>query len=235
MKIFAIDCSAVSASAAIIDGEKILSYSYTNVGLTHSQTLVPMMNTTLQNAHINLQDIDCFSINAGPGSFTGVRIGISALKGLTAFTDNNCVPVSTLESMAYNYAGVRDCIVCSVMDARCNQVYTACFEISGNTVKRLTEDSAILISELEQQLANYDKDIIFVGDGANLCYNTLKDNIPNCFLASAGLMYQNAVGTAFCAKNYLDNGFNPVSSENILPVYLRVPQAERELMKKSKK
>lgn len=236
MIILGIDCSAVSASAAIVkfcedeNTEKILSSSYTNVGLTHSQTLVPMINSTLENSKISLPEIDFFAINAGPGSFTGVRIGVAALKGMTEFDGDKCFGISTLESMAYNLRGATNGIVCSAMDARCGQVYTACFEVNGYDVTRLTEDSAISIKELGENLKSLRKDIIFVGDGASLCYNILSEELK-CSLAPSHLLYQNAISVAVCAKEHFDRGEEPVSGEHILPVYLRAPQAQRQLKK----
>lgn len=237
MKILSIDCSAVSASVAVLDsGEnkahKLLSSSYTNVGLTHSQTLVPMIASTLENAGICFDDIQYFAINAGPGSFTGVRIGMAALKGLTEFDSENCYSISTLESMAYNYLGVKDAIICAAMDARCGQVYTACFEVLGEKVSRMTEDSALLIEELGEYLKSLEKHIIFVGDGASLCYNGLKEKI-SCSVAPAHLIYQNAVSVALCAESKILAGEKPMRSKALLPVYLRAPQAERELKAKA--
>ncbi len=235
MKILAIDCSAVAASAAIVSDDKILGSSYTNVGLTHSQTLVPMINSTLTNSQISLSDIDCFAINAGPGSFTGVRIGVAALKGLAALSDNNCIATSTLESMAYNMLGVRDCVVVAAMDARCAQVYTAIFRVSGYTVTRLAEDDAILIDDLYDVIASLDiksDEIVFVGDGAHLCYNSLSEKLPGAELAPSHLIYQNAISVAKLAIARIKSGEKLVSSEEILPTYLRAPQAERELKKK---
>lgn len=231
MKILAIDCTAGPASAAILEDGKILSSSYTNIGLTHSQTLIPMVNSVLEHAKIALEDIEFFAINAGPGSFTGVRIGVAALKGLTLFSGECIVPVSTLESMAYNYLGVSGCVVCGAMDARRKQVYTAQFSV-GSSVKRLTEDSAIAIDTLGDQLQVLDKKVVLVGDGAALCYNTLQSKVKNLSLAPEQLRYQNAVSVARCAEEKIRNGYQPISSEALLPVYLRLPQAERELKKK---
>lgn len=232
MKILAIDCSAHAASVAITEDEKILSSSYTNIGLTHSQTLVPMVYNTLTQAQLSLEDINVFAINAGPGSFTGVRIGVAALKGLTEFTEHNCLSISTLESMAYLFSGIRDGIVCAVMDARCSQVYTATFELCEGEVMRLTEDEALPISELGQRLKTYTNPPLLVGDGAVLCYNALKDLVPDLELAPEQLRYQNATGVAACAFAKLSQGEQPISSDQLLPVYLRAPQAERELKKK---
>lgn len=238
MKILAIDCSAVSASSAIVSDDKVMSSSYTNVGLTHSQTLVPMINATLSNAQISIDDIDCFAINAGPGSFTGVRIGVAALKGIAAFSSDNCIAASTLESMAYNYAGVRDCVVVAAMDARCSQVYTAIFKVSGDNVVRLREDDAILIDELYDVIASLDikpDEIVFVGDGAHLCYDAMNEKLPGAKLAPSHLLYQNAVSVAKLAAAHIKAGEKLMSSEEILPTYLRAPQAERELKKKREK
>lgn len=231
MKILAIDCTAAPASAAILEDGKILSSAYTNIGLTHSQTLMPMIDCVLKNAKISQEEIDFFAINAGPGSFTGVRIGVAALKGLTLFRGNCIVAVSTLESMAYNYLGVENLVVCGAMDARCKQVYTAWFSV-GNTVERLSPDSAMAIQLLGEQLQELDHQVVLVGDGAALCYNTLGSELKHLSLAPEQLRYQNAVSVARCAEEKLKNGYQPISSEELLPVYLRAPQAERELKKK---
>lgn len=243
MKILSIDCSATPASVAIVDDDKILGFAYTNVGLTHSQTLVPMIYSTLENSQISLFDIDCFAINSGPGSFTGVRIGVAALKGICGLDEMNCISVSTLESMAYNYLGVSDCIVCAAMDARCNQVYTATFKVSDGLVTRLSDDVAVMIPELENHLKSLDvkfeesgnfSDIVFVGDGAALCYNTLAEKLPGVKIAPSHLLYQNAVSVARAANKKIISGEMPVSGEEILPTYLRAPQAERELRRNLK-
>ena len=232
MKILAIDCSATPASAAVLEDGVVRSFAYTNIGLTHSQTLIPMVNSILSNAGYTLEQMGQFAINAGPGSFTGVRIGVAALKGLTLFRGDCIFPVSTLESMAYLYSGVKDCIVCGAMDARRKQVYTACFEIAGSAVTRLTEDSAISIEQLGEQLLQYSKPIVLVGDGAELCYNSLREKLENLELAPQPLRFQNAVGVGLCAEAKAAAGAAPVSSDQLLPVYLRAPQAERELKRK---
>ena len=234
MKILSVDCSAGPASAAIVEFDstvKVLAFTFKNEGLTHSQTLVPMMNEVLHTAQTKLPEIDFFAINAGPGSFTGVRIGVAALKGLTQGDAANCVPVSTLRSMAYNFID-SDATVCTVMDARCNQVYTATFEVSDGKINRISEDEAILIDELYENLKSLKKDVVFVGDGAKLCYNILSEKL-HCSLAEEDRLFQNAVSVALCAKDMLDEGVEPVKSEELLPVYLRAPQAERELKRRN--
>ena len=235
MKILAIDCTAKPASVAVTEAGKVLSYAYTNTGLTHSQTLVPMADSALKNAQLSLQDIECFAINAGPGSFTGVRIGVAALKGLDFSEEPRCVPVSTLESIAYNFRGLpglEPVLVCPCMDARRNQVYTALFTLDGEGVHRQMDDDALPIADLLERCKAYDRPVLFAGDGAELAFEAAKTVLPNVTLAPEQLRYQNAVGVAACAAAKLDAGFAPVLSDEILPVYLRAPQAERELKKK---
>lgn len=235
MKILAIDCTAKPASVAVLEEGKVLSSAYTNTGLTHSQTLVPMVDSALKDAQLELSSIDTFAINAGPGSFTGVRIGVAALKGLVFSDEKNCVPVSTLESMPYAFVGLPGMeayVICGAMDARRNQVYTASFEVKGEEVLRLTEDEAIPIPELLEKLLAMHRPVLFVGDGAELVYEASKETELAGTLAPENLRYQNAVSVAACAAAKLNAGFEPVGSDEILPVYLRAPQAERELKAK---
>ncbi len=235
MKILAIDCTAKPASVAVLENGKVLGSAYTNTGLTHSETLVPMVDGVLKNAKLSLQDVDYYAINAGPGSFTGVRIGVAALKGLVFSDDKNCLSISTLESMAYNFQGLpglADYIIVPAMDARRNQVYTAAFEWNEGEVHRLLEDTAIPIPELLEKLESYQRPVMFVGDGAHLCDKASAETALNAILAPEQLRYQNAVAVAACAEAKIKTGENPVGSDEILPVYLRAPQAERELKKR---
>lgn len=224
MRILAVDTSAVCASAAVTEDGKILSESSINTGLTHSRTLMPMIDSVLKNGEISLDSIDLFACSVGPGSFTGIRIGVAAIKGLCDALGKKCVPVSTLEALAYNLLG-RNCTAVSVMDARCNQVYCAIFDIKGETVTRLTEDMAIKIEELSEMLKDYDN-VIFVGDGAKLCHRAL-----GCKKAPANCEYQRGSSVCFVAEVYTDKA---VEAKELLPVYLRLPQAERELKAKQK-
>ena len=227
MKILAIDTSAVSASVAIVEGETIRSLCSTNAGLTHSRTLLPMIDAALGNSETKLEEIDCFACAVGPGSFTGIRIGIAAIKGLCDGTGKRCVPVSTLAGLAQNLAG-QDVLACAVMDARCKQVYCALFDVCGNAVTRLTPDAALTIDALGEQLKAYDKKIVFVGDGAVLCEKTL--GYP---VAPPLVRFQNAASVAFAAQKDLDDE-HLLTSQQLMPVYLRLPQAERELRAKRK-
>lgn len=229
MKILGIDSSAKSASASVTENGKIISSFYINTGLTHSQTLMPMIDSVLKCAEVKLDDIGLIAVNKGPGSFTGVRIGVAAAKGLADVRDIPCAGISTLESMAYNLIN-NDCIAVCVMDARCNQVYTALFDISDKCINRLTEDEAISIDELGKKLKNYKKSKIFVGDGAEICYNKLINDDKDLSIASDNIRYQNAVGVCHAAEKLSGEDYIPASA--LVPEYLRLPQAERELKAK---
>ena len=230
MKILAIECSATACSVAILDNEKIIASGYINVKLTHSQTLMPIAESMLKASMTDLSEIEGFAVSVGPGSFTGIRIGISAVKGLAAPKNLPCVGVSTLRAMAENYNDT-DCIVCAVMDARCNQVYNALFDISGGKISRLCEDRALMCDELAENIKNIsqnsEKRVIIVGDGAEIFYPYVKD-IENVAMSSPSRRFQNAVGVGTAAITDFENN-SYQSPEELLPVYLRLPQAEREL------
>ena len=225
MRILAVDSSAKACSAAIVDDEKVIGSFFINTALTHSQTLVPMIDAVLKSTNTDINTIDAFAVSAGPGSFTGVRIGVAAVKGMAMPLGKPCISCSTLESMAYNLTG-SNCVVCAVMDARCQQVYNALFRINGGKVSRLCDDRALSIDDLFEELKSYNKKIVLVGDGAQLCYNSYKELSGNIELAPEQQRYQNAVGVAFSAKNK-----ELITASELLPTYLRLPQAERELKK----
>ena len=224
MKILSVDSSSVTASVAITENDKILAENFINNGLTHSQTLMPMVEKTINESGISLKDIDLFAITHGPGSFTGVRIGIASVKGMADALNKKCLPISTLEAIAEPLKN-DDIIACAVMDARCNQVYTAIFN-KGN---RLCEDKAVLITELGEELKQYDKKVVFIGDGSVLCYDKLHENIQNCGIADEKIRYTHAGSIGFVAENKIKNGDELINSANLVPFYLRLPQAEREL------
>lgn len=227
--ILALDTSAKPVSCALVrDGEVLGSY-FSNTGLTHSQTLMLMVKNVLDCAGVSVEMLDAIAVNAGPGSFTGVRIGVSTVKGL-AFTHNTpCLSVSTLESMAENVSASSDSVVCCVMDARCQQVYSALFGVneSGDKV-RLWADEAQSVEDLKEKLKNIGKSVILVGDGSKMCYNALRGTVDNLILASPLTRYQHAVSTAIVAQRLLTEG-KAMTHEELLPIYLRLPQAEREL------
>lgn len=234
--ILAVDTSAKPVSCALAEDGRVLASFYANTGLTHSQTLMPMIENLLRISGRSAADLDALAVNAGPGSFTGVRIGVSAVKGLAFTAGLPCVPVSTLLSMAENVATNPSEIVCSLMDARCQQVYGALFERdSDGNLLRICPDAALTIAEMGEMLSSLQKQpryqsrpIVLVGDGSELCYRLWKDSIPNVQLAPASVRYQNASATAVIACQYFNEG-QTVSPEELQPVYLRLPQAEREL------
>lgn len=225
MKILAVDSSAKSASVAVCENGRLISECFVNASLTHSRTLMPMVDNALSQGDMNISDIDAFCVNVGPGSFTGIRIGVAAVKGLALAENKLCAGVSTLESMAYNFID-DDCIVCAAMDARCNQVYTALFRCSNNSVERICEDKAISIDELSVILSDYKEKIYLVGDGAEICMKSFADKISNVYLSGENRRYQRAFGAALAAEN---NKESFIDSALLAPVYLRLPQAEREL------
>ena len=221
--ILSVDSSAVTASVALTDGKKVIKSEFINAGLTHSETLLPMIKRVMGDYKIS--DLDAIAVTAGPGSFTGVRIGVATVKGL-AFNDNiSCISVSTLEAIACNFLD-EDCIVCSVMDARRMQFYNALFEIKNGKAVRLCDDRAISIDDLKNDLKKYEKGII-AGDGARLCYDNL--GIDNIILAPEDKRYQCGQGVALAAENK-----EKISAAALMPVYLRLSQAERELKLKKK-
>ena len=225
MKLLSFECSAKTASCAITEDGKILGSVLSAVPLTHSQTLMPMMENLLSATKVSLAEIDGFAVAAGPGSFTGIRIGISAVKGLAAPADKPCYPVSTLEAMAYQLSH-ESTVVCPVMDARCGQVYNALFRTDGKSVSRLTPDRAISVEELVSELRTQYGRVILVGDGTDLV--AAKCYASNVIAAPEHLKYQSAIGVAFAAEKT-----NPVPPCNLEAFYLRLPQAERELKKRS--
>lgn len=229
MKILGIDSSASSASVAIMQEGKIIGEFYINTKLTHSQTLVPMIDALLKNTCTPLSQIDALAVNTGPGSFTGIRIGVCAVKGIAMAEDKKCICVSTLEAMAQNLSHL-DCVVCAVMDARCNQVYNALFSCENQKAERLCEDRALPIDELKKEIECIQKPVYLVGDGAELCYKSFCD-LKNVVLAPPALRFQKASGVCTVAINKYKNE-ETLSAEQLMPQYLRLPQAQRELKKR---
>ena len=228
MKILAIDASAKAASAALLEDEKLLGEFYTHSGLTHSQTLMPMVEQLLDCCRITLADIDVMALSAGPGSFTGLRIGMAAVKGMAFAQNAPCVKVSTLEGLCYNLPEFSG-LLCPVMDARCGQVYNALFQWKEGELLRLTPDRAITIPDLEEELKAYPQPILLLGDGSLLCHQTMQLN--QLSLAGAANRYQRASGVGLCAYRAALRG-ETLPPDQLRPDYLRLPQAQRELMMK---
>ena len=222
--ILSVDSSAVTASVSLSDGENVINNEFVNAGLTHSETLLPMIKRVLGDTKVS--DLDAIAVTAGPGSFTGVRIGVATVKGLAFEKNIPCISVSTLEAIAYNFAD-ENVIVCAVMDARRMQFYNALFEIKNGKAIRLCDDRAISITDLREDLKKYDR-VVIAGDGAKLCFDNI--NLDNCTLAPNDKMYQNGIGVSRAAKDK-----KKISASSLMPVYLRLSQAERELKLKKDK
>ncbi len=232
MRILAIDSSATAASAALVEDGKVLGEFYINTRLTHSQTLMPMIENVLRCTQTSLNDVDLFAVSAGPGSFTGIRIGVASVKGLAMAENKPCVGVSTLEAMSYNLE-ITQGTVCAVMDARCQQVYNAIFQVENFKLERLTPDRALSIDSLAEECKKYKNPLYFVGDGAKLCYNSQWFKDHDAILPPEPLIYQRACGVAKSAQKAYDCG-DIVTPAALMPVYLRLPQAERELKNRLK-
>ncbi len=230
MKLLSIESSAVSAAVCITDGEKLVASSFQNCGLTHSRTILPMVEQLCANCGLSLAQMDGIAVASGPGSFTGVRIGVATVKGLAFAHNLPCVGVSTLAAMAHGVRGLVGTVHC-VMDARAGQVYHAQFAVDAQGVQRLCPDRAVTIATLGEEIIqnpqNPQNPQILVGDGAELCYNKLTSCCPNLQLAPAHLRYPSAYGVAMAALPQLQQGLG-VSAQALDATYLRKPQAERE-------
>lgn len=233
MMILALESSATACSAALCQDGMLVAQSYQNSGLTHSCTLLPMVGDMLRNCGHRLEDVDVIAVAAGPGSFTGLRIGVSTAKGLAWPEDKPCAPCSTLESMAWPLAHLAGSIVVCAMDARRKQVYNALFLATGQGLERLCPDRAISLTELGEELKKYEKSKIVVGDGAQLCYNTLTEQGIKLELAPPNLLMQSAWGVARAAQELVAHGAL-VSGRDLVPEYHRLSQAERERLEREK-
>ena len=226
MKILAFETSAKAASVAITDNGKLLGESYQNTGLTHSQTLMVMAEDLLKSCNLTVKDVEAVAVAAGPGSFTGIRIGVAAAKGFAWGAELPCYGVSTLEAMARNLGAYQGYVV-PAMDARRNQVYTAVFHAEKGILSRMEEDMAISLVDLAEKIKNFEEPVFLVGDGAVLCYNTLLEEVPGLVLPPEHRMHQRATGVALAAQIMADGG-DPGNGAELTPNYLRLSQAERE-------
>ena len=232
MLILAFESSAKAASVALLQDGVLLAESFQNNGKTHSATLMPMAQQVLRDCGVTPADLTAVAVAKGPGSFTGVRIGVSAAKGLAWGADKPVCGVSTLAAMAAQMTMMRG-IICPVMDARRSQFYNALFASDGKKLTRLTEDRAISLEDLKKDLETYEKTIFLVGDGTKLCYNTLSEALPLLTLPPIHLEMQRASGVAMAAEEMAINGELEAPGE-LEPNYLRLSQAERERLEKLK-
>ena len=222
MNILAVDTAGKTAGVALLQDDRLLYEVYLDGGMTHSETLMPMIDTCLKLCGLTCADIDLYAVNAGPGSFTGLRIGLAAVKGLAFPRETLCAPVSTLEALAAAHTG-EGTVLCA-LDARRAQVYSAAFDLA--THARLTPDAAEPVTALETFVKECKKPLIFVGDGAALCYNTYKDQ-PGILPCPQPLRVLRGAGVALAGKAMWDAG-TCVSPAELLPDYHRLSQAERE-------
>ena len=233
MMILALESSATACSAALCRDGELVAQSYQNSGLTHSRTLLPMVRDMLKNSQLTLEQVDVIAVAAGPGSFTGLRIGVATAKGLAWPGNKDCAPCSTLESMAWPLAHMAGSLIVCAMDARRKQVYNALFLATGTGLERLTPDRAISLEELGAELKNYENSKIVVGDGAKLCYNTLTEEGIPMALAPKHLRMQSAWGVARAAEELAARG-GLVKGGALVPQYHRLSQAERERLAREK-
>lgn len=222
MLILAFESSAKPASAALVKDGQLLSQYMQCSALTHSRTLLPMAEDMLKNAELRLSDVDLIAVAHGPGSFTGIRIGVSTVKGLAWAAEKPCVGVSTLEAMAWHGLAVGG-YICPVMDARRSQVYNALFKIENGRPVRMTEDRPIALEELAKEVTALNAPVFLVGDGAALCFEYFTAHGVPCVMAPDNLRWQDAWGVAMAAADK-----TPGNADELLPVYLRLSQAERE-------
>ncbi len=225
MLVLGVESSAGPASAAVARDGRLLGECFVNTKQTHSQTLLPMIETLLHSLGLTCGDLGRIAVTNGPGSFTGVRIGVACVKGLAFPQDIPCCGISTLEAIAYGGVVCQGSILCAVMDARCGQVYNALFQAEERGLSRLTGDRAVSIQELGQECQAYGDRLLLLGDGAALCYQEFAS--WGARLAPEALRFQRAASVALLAES------QPAAAPSeLLPRYLRLPQAERELKRK---
>ena len=229
LQILAFESSAKAASVALLEDGVLVAEYYANSGQTHSRTLTRMAEDLLRNCDRTVADVDAVACAAGPGSFTGVRIGVAAAKGFAWGAQLPCYGVSTLEAMAA-FTGAEG-IICAVMDARRAQVYHGLFSRKDGRLSRLVEDCAISLEELATELGQYPGTKYLVGDGAMLCANTLAERVPGLRLLPEHLRQQRASGVALVAQQMYLQGATADAAE-LKPNYLRLSQAERERLEK---
>lgn len=229
MTIFALDSSSRAGSAAIFKDGALLAESYANIGLTHSETLMELADEVFRRAALTPAGVDYFAASAGPGSFTGLRIGLGLIKGLALPFDAPCVGLSTLECAAYNAAD-SDRAVVAALDARRDRVYCAAFTFKSGAPARLWPDEILELAELGERVRALARPVLFVGDAAEMCYTAIKEG-ADCALISPPLREVRASGVALAALRAIERG-EIVSPDALAPVYLQLPQAERERLKK---
>ena len=233
MKVLGIDSSGLVASVAVVEDDILLAEYTVNYKKTHSQTLLPMLKEIGDMINLDLNSLDAIAIAAGPGSFTGLRIGSATAKGLGLALDKPIIPVPTVDGLAYDLWGT-DKIVCPIMDARRNQVYTGIYEFCDGKLQILENQMAVSVTEIAEKLNALGREVIFLGDGVPVYRKTLAEvmKIPYSF-APAHMNRQRASAVAVLGAQYYVQGRAESAMEH-KPDYLRVSQAERERAAKEK-
>ena len=238
MRILAVESSAKVASCAMLDDEKLVGEIYLDSGLVHSTTLAPTVKSLLDLSQFSVKDIDLFAVSNGPGSFTGVRIGVSLIKGMALPLNKKTLGVSTLYAMAFNAIDQKDAVVCTCMDARRDQLYAALFHVKDGKIFRITVDNAVSFQDLFLTVKDFkEKDVILLGDGADIFYNFINKNFEketeNIRIMHSGFKYQLARSVAFAAKTLLESGTEAGDAQSLQINYIRPSQAERERIERA--
>lgn len=227
MKILAVDSSGLVASVAIVEDDNLVAEYTMNYKKTHSQTLLPMLDEIVKMTETKLESVDALAVAKGPGSFTGLRIGVATVKGLALSLDKPIVGIPTLEGLAANLYGVQS-LVCPLMDARRNQVYTGIYRFEGQSMKVVKDQIAVDVLEIVDALNRIGQDVIFLGDGVDVYKDAILSSIQvPCSFAPAHMNKQRAGALAVRAMEYMKNGVMD-AADSFEPEYLRMSQAERE-------
>ena len=227
MKILSVESSAASCSVALSDNGVLIGEEFTNVKLTHSETLMPMVKNILDNTKTDIGTVNVFAVSNGPGSFTGLRIGAATGKGIALALDKKMVAVPTLAAMAYNLYGDSR-YICPVMDARRKHLYSGIYTFDGEKLVTVRDVNLASYEELAEELVGLDGQVVLVGDGVDVAGDVLKEQLGDkCILAPAHIKTQRAGSVALLAKQMADNG-QYTDADGLKPDYLRPSQAERE-------
>ena len=230
MNIVAIDTSGPAASCAVMKDGAVVQLTVMNHGLTHSETIMPALEQAMRAAGLSCAEVDVFAAVAGPGSFTGVRIGVCEVKGLAHAWDRPCARVDALEALAMNFYGF-DGLACPILDARRGQVYCAAFDMRAGLPQRVMDDGAMDLRAFVEGLPR-DRRIVFLGDGLRVHASTLRELLPEALIAPANLQDLHADAACVLAAARPDSW---IEARLLTPVYLRAPQAERERERRIRK
>lgn len=226
MKLLALDSSALVASVAVVEDDILIAEYTVNHKKTHSQTLMVMLDEVVKMAEIDMSSVDAIAVAAGPGSFTGLRIGSATAKGLSMALDKPIVAVPTVDALAYNMYGCAD-LICPIMDARRNQVYTGIYEFDETGLSVVLEQAPMGIDELVDKLNSIGRRVVFLGDAVPVHKDYIASNMHSSYdFAPASMNRQRAASVACLGMNYMKQG-RVQSGEEHAPIYLRPSQAER--------